>query len=1234
MSAIAPARDVTRHRSAGLKKSGLEGSPMYELLKGDATELEMAGSTAEDPLLATLKDIEPAEDRTCKDQLYLVFLFARDKSQFLIEIWLLVFCAYYLDVALDIKMMTTFYQYGDINFVAATLVGIGTGVLFTLVEMTNCLQPSDPSWMTLVVGFLLPFQLHVLFLCGYSTFQGHPHPLLHSSKLAESAIEGTMSALVQTYALIFRSLEWEDLKVGYISLASSFASIGWAFTQFDRQEKGMAGLPGVAVGADPKLALVGLFRVCEVISRVVSLSLFQLAVRNEPIPGLEDYFPDGLGNKGSACVILLDFIILVFMIFYWQAFRRGNLKNLAYAFPSVISFMNPMLLDDNAFTVPAWAYFCLRVFELAGMVGIAWKLECFHPGQGRRDFHDGHPENNLVEVEGLLGEFKDDRILAFVAAGCTVVMLVLVLLIRCWMVDNVLLQNNHMFQSHAFSETEDILCEKLLDVDRSKNDGDREEEFCREFHDFAQGQIDSICHDVELVIEDFRNQQADRASGTQHVQLFSSTVAPSSTLTVLEEWRRSQLEMGERKEHEMASAAETLLRLIHVAYNLHHFLKGGQGIEQQGKTILGTGVFLLEHEQRTRVTVAKQYVTVLQRINECLDEERGDPGCRSLLQNKEHCRHLLRIVPEWEEVKVPFDGELRISEEIEAAMQLFEGKCRLVVNVMRAGWARGQTFKSIALEFHTEFAAKPEQEVQNKFQKGEQSSVDPYAWVLQLQMMALIDMFASIPRDMRKTKEAVAKLSTATADAGFDLFRPKYELQALMDGAENVMKHRDTPVIAKFLHESVTADATSTIGAKEIAKAFTTVIDSFQDDLVLKPNSADKAMVQKALGILLSEGEFLRLKNVAIEKTSRDDGDCPEPTNPKGLKDVRNIKEMFRTVHQGSDSDIDPQRKHEEGKPCDSRLDLREALITFTFERAKEIEKPYMFVPGKYQGWRVHETSMLKLFRSLDVSTMAALYDGKSASTHNASVDVTESVLVAPATEPLQEGESASTKNACVSVEESLPGASNMVSAEEGESASTKNAFESFHNFREKIKAHAIKAINEQVDQLADWRKSNVEPDHCQCVLKFNKIGKPTDKERSEFKNDHIENLDRYIEISDAYREFLDDKLKSKFAWSKSVISHIQKVEKKLESDGKKWRHAVPDLWDSKHVEDAKEAVKLLENENADSRRHEQELREQLKADLDAARKEKDEAVAALTKANEENQCLKNQLNANGKGCA
>jgi len=161
-----------------------------------------------------------------------------------------------------------------------------------------------------------------------------------------------------------------------------------------------------------------------------------------------------------------------------------------------------------------------------------------------------------------------------------------------------------------------------------------------------------------------------------------------------------------------------------------------------------------------------------------------------------------------------------------------------------------------------------------------------------------------------------------------------------------------------------------------------------------------------------------------------------------------------------------------------------------------------------------------------------------------------------------------------------------------------------------------------------------VEPDHCQCVLKFNKIGKPTDKERSEFKNDHIENLDRYIEISDAYREFLDDKLKSKFAWSKSVISHIQKVEKKLESDGKKWRHAVPDLWDSKHVEDAKEAVKLLENENADSRRHEQELREQLKADLDAARKEKDEAVAALTKANEENQCLKNQLNANGKGCA
>merc|ERR1719491_1904524 len=99
--------------------------------------------------------------------------------------------------------------------------------------------------MILLCGFLLPFQMHVLFLCGYSAVyeDRRPHPLLHCFKLAESALEATVSALIQSYAMIFRHLKYWDYIITFASCTSSYASIAFCFCQVDLRSGGLQGLP-------------------------------------------------------------------------------------------------------------------------------------------------------------------------------------------------------------------------------------------------------------------------------------------------------------------------------------------------------------------------------------------------------------------------------------------------------------------------------------------------------------------------------------------------------------------------------------------------------------------------------------------------------------------------------------------------------------------------------------------------------------------------------------------------------------------------------------------------------------------------------------------------------------------------------------------------------------------------------------------------------------------------------
>jgi hypothetical protein len=197
-----------------------------EMVKQDALaqaqSLDDAGLLDEKPKILEKMDVlihERGEDSRRWDSMArLVALFAQDKSKKVLEIWFFVFLFFYADFLLDLRMMWTFYWHGDVYFCISSLLGIVAGILYTLAVFRKDVSKSDPPWMILMCGFLLPFQFHVLFLCIYSSsYMSKAHPLLHSFKLAESAIEATVSACVQSYAMIFRNLSGSDYIFTFVS---------------------------------------------------------------------------------------------------------------------------------------------------------------------------------------------------------------------------------------------------------------------------------------------------------------------------------------------------------------------------------------------------------------------------------------------------------------------------------------------------------------------------------------------------------------------------------------------------------------------------------------------------------------------------------------------------------------------------------------------------------------------------------------------------------------------------------------------------------------------------------------------------------------------------------------------------------------------------------------------------------------------------------------------------------
>eukprot|EP00438_Fugacium_kawagutii_P029495 Skav222721 [mRNA] locus=scaffold2390:32569:50724:+ [translate_table: standard] len=181
---------------------------------------------------------------------------------------------------------------------------------------------------------------------------------------------------MRTYAVVFTPLTSDQKTQLYVSVFSSFISIGYAFSTIDMFQGGrmLVKLPGYCKSFDGRFAMVLLFRVAEITSRATSLALFQTVTR----------------PYGMFMIIAADGIIMSFATMFFQCHvakfapveRCSFLRqNFFYVIPSVLFCrMAPILEKDTVITVPPLVYYTIRYLELGAMVAMAgefldWDLE-------------------------------------------------------------------------------------------------------------------------------------------------------------------------------------------------------------------------------------------------------------------------------------------------------------------------------------------------------------------------------------------------------------------------------------------------------------------------------------------------------------------------------------------------------------------------------------------------------------------------------------------------------------------------------------------------------------------------------------------------------------------------------------------------------------------------------------------------------------------------------------------
>lgn len=857
--------------------------------------------------LQTLRALRSTGARDWKAQAQLLWMWLCARTDHLFHVWIICFLFYYADLALDIIMMRNFYRDGEYEFIFATLAGIFLGIVFTFGEMFFSTNPQkfdladfNPRVM-LLVGFLLPVQLHVAYLCVFSTRNWRMHPLTVSSKFAEATIEGTVGAIVQTYYLIFQDFDKHpnELKTNYLSVLTSFLSLGWAFSAFDRRRHGLRGLAGVTEGFHLKGLLVFVFRFCEVVSRVASLGLFQLAVRNE---SFSDF---SFGTRGMLSVIVADGVIMFLLTTVFQG-ANGTWENIQFFIPSMFVFMNPMLLSENAFTMPANVYFLVRFVELSGMMLAAWKLEVFHGGHGNFDHFDGNPRNNLVSLAAFKAEFHNDNVIITACAVCTVLMFVLAFIIRVFLTEHVMLVDSDMFTSHMFTNTEEQLCDSLLHVRNLKNSTSAKN--CLDLHVkcsmLSQQAVDRLHralqkgkHSEDSKLEHGQAHRLEKQSSVVIMVGQTVDLEPMRWGVDLDAWLEEEYKDALVKYQDHASTAVRFVELLNLSYNLNRWLKAEDGF-------MLAEADSLKHLQRHR--------EVLALLNHVL---RDDFATQAVLQDDSIMAMVLHLLPQWRRWNFE-DGN-----EIEQNILLFQEKCSLYARVMQLGWRRHMAFARMAHKFRDAFAARSVSELTSDTFPMK----DVQDWLVRYQLHALVEAFRALPDDLKRV--------------GIDevgMFREEHEVRRVIESLDVVMKARLKTVVGTI---SRTSDMTED-------ESLRFAIRAFKNPLLIATVPWDKQVqLNQSLSVLLPRLEPYKLVCVVLRTSTGEN----------------NVERYPVTRWQDVDA-IFPRR--------DGVVDWETTTVEFEMVRAREIEDQPLEMLRSTKGWEICETLLLKIFSSITLQDL------------------------------------------------------------------------------------------------------------------------------------------------------------------------------------------------------------------------------------------------------------------------
>lgn len=863
------------------------------------------------------------------------FAYIKHKSALYVDVIILTAAFYYLDVFLDVFMMMAFLEHRDILFLCSNLTGIFAGLVYTGYEMTQAIRAKkaasgvdkklESKSFLLIVGFCIPLQLHVLFLCATSLWEGKKNPLLLVAKLAESIVESTVSAAVQTYALIFRDLPFHEKAVGFVSVGMSYLSIAFAFTSFDRKDKGLSGIPGLSNGWSLGLVCVFICRVCEITSRITSLGLFQMAVRNE---GNFDRF-------GILDVMSVDLVIMFALVFYFQGVKRGVWNNLPHCLPCVICLMNPLLSSENSHSVPHRVYYTVRLLEVCAMGGLAYQYAEWHGTRG----DDG---DNLLHLDAMRKEFRKDYIAIYACVISTVGWWIMVPIVRFVFAGQVMLTYDvEMFGNERFRSNARVLRDKLLDVVPISNCQEptkenyaqsvfvvRMHKLCEAVAEDMIGTLQSasqkmVPSKVDLAMSGKLGDSAKDAAGAPLTELDKGFPRTDSVIDVdilrqeaaaaawlqcppgkLKVWASKMHDEEKSREENKNELSEIFEKVLMAGANLAPYLQA-RLTRANCKPYIKSEKDAREcYLSRTHAFRQKaRYHRLLQQLNFALAHP--DPESRRLVCQKleldSNVKAVTIVIPDW-------DSWTEHGDQAQELYIFFE-KCLLVSTMMSLGWANlGLLFHDRAKDIHRQFDVKPMRllptiHISPRLQRGLSLSEKViHEFILKAQLHTIVEMWKAMPPQIDKK----------------EFFNEKKEIQALLDGAEKLVETRE-------------AEIRCCIANEEDKTALFTIIS--QDLVVIGDMETMSVLNRLKITLFPAAGEGLRIRQFAKGKA----GEPKEKLSFLTVKSDMELRGYFEDVN----------------------FDKGEA-IHIALTHVEEIEGSTLN-QLKGRNWKVHRTVLLRM---------------------------------------------------------------------------------------------------------------------------------------------------------------------------------------------------------------------------------------------------------------------------------